>query len=419
MNKEEEKEEREEEEKKKPEATEAEAARAAEAKEQPEADGAGLRLTDRDRQLMGLLATVRALSTEQLCRLLYPERSAFNLKKRLRALAGVGRHGLSKPYLERVTYRSWEGRLQCAWTPTELGYVVAETVLPDTPKVPTAEVGAAFIEHHLMLNELYVQLLQAPLKAALLAARVSAQRERDPARALERLKAPLYARASTPAFRWHASDTVRLPWRQYDETSGKTRDRLILPDAVLELPERGRRYFLECETGSHSLVAASDEKRGTTVAKLERYEEYVFGLAGNGPNETHYRANHPDGYALTVLLLVRNAARQASVNRAITDWRQGRAGQPLRAQALTVELAAAEFLRMLGQSPAAAPPPVAKPKREVVSGEVRLVRGFYISALASLKTARARARARQEPVPAYPQETDEVRQLLEKLAASR
>jgi len=285
-------------------------------------------------------------------------------------------------------------------------------------KVPTAEVGAAFIEHHLMLNELYVQLLQAPVKAALAAARLRAQRERDPARALERLKAPLYAQAATPAFRWHASDLVRLPWRQYDETTGKTRDRLILPDAVLELPERGRRYFLECETGSHSIVAASDEKRGTTVAKLERYEEYLFGLAGNGPKETHCRANYPDGFESTVLFLVRNTARQASVSRAIAEWRQGRAGQPLRAQALTVESAAAEFLRMLGHSPVAAAPPV-KPKREVVSGEVRLVRGFYVSALASLKGARARARFRQDPVPAYPDETDGVKDLLERLTGSK
>ena len=67
-----------------------------------------------------------------------------------------------------------------------------------------------------------------------------------------------------------------------------------------------------------------------TLAKLERYEEYVFGIAGSQRHETHYRANCPDGFEPSLVFLVRDTARQASINKAIPGWRQGRAGQPLR-----------------------------------------------------------------------------------------
>jgi len=157
------------------------------------------------------------------------------------------------------------------------------------------------------------------------------------------------------------------------------------------------------------------------VAKLERYDEYLSGQADNDAHQTHYRASYPDDFEPGLLFLVRNGARQSSINRAIAEWREGRAGRPLRAQALTVELAAAEFLRAVGfAANPAVPVPVAtraRPRHEVTSGELRLVRAFYNSAVGTLKAVRAEARARRGPVPDYPEETERVRELVQKLGA--
>ena len=393
-----------------------------------EARGGSLRLTDRDRELMAAVATVRYLAMEQLKRLFFPQRNGINLHKRLLALAGEGRHAVPQAYLKRLTYRNWEGMPLHAWALTPLGYAVGAGVLREPPKTPLVEAGANFVEHGLMLNELYVQLLEAPLKFFLADARAKAKGAARPSRAFNRLKANLYARATQARFRWHTTDAVRLPWRESDR-DGKTRDRVLVPDAVLELPAQSRRFFLECETGSHSIVAESDEKQGATLAKLARYEEYVHGFAGNlldGDRSTWYSKQHPDGFAPKVIFLVRTEARQASVNAAIEEWRTK--GHRLRAEAYTVERAAASFLKKLGptngedaqrargnEQPGAG----LRGPRTVASGELRLLIGHCYAAHVVIKQARADARARGSPVPDYPADQEQIAHLLAKLDPNR
>ena len=60
------------------------------------------------------------------------------------------------------------------------------------------ESGVSFIEHGLMLNELYVRVLEAPLLQALATAQQRAAQEKRPSRSFTRLKAGLYARAAVP-----------------------------------------------------------------------------------------------------------------------------------------------------------------------------------------------------------------------------
>ena len=55
---------------------------------------------------------------------------------------------------------------------------------------------------------------------------------------------------------------------------------VLLPDAVLELPSTRRRVFIECETGTHTLVPVSRDKHAATVRKAERYETFLAGLHG-------------------------------------------------------------------------------------------------------------------------------------------
>jgi hypothetical protein len=150
--------------------------------------------------------------------------------------------------------------------------------------MPKAAAGANFIDHGLLLNELYVQLLELPLKAALAAAKGRAALEARPSRSFDKAKAGLYARAASPAFRWRSHDEVRLPWREYGMWEReKDVDRLIVPDATLEVPGpfvrrgrwgtqayAGRRFFIEAETGSQTLVAMGDTKPGATLNKVKR-----------------------------------------------------------------------------------------------------------------------------------------------------
>src|SRR5262249_40924000 len=117
------------------------------------------RLTDRDRQLIGLLAVARYLSTEQLSRLLYASRNVDNMRRRFLRLAGEGSRGFRPAYIRRLFYRTYEGHHLDMWTLTNTGYAVAEIVLGAAIKIPRRDVSVAFREHAIVLNELFVALM--------------------------------------------------------------------------------------------------------------------------------------------------------------------------------------------------------------------------------------------------------------------
>src|SRR5258707_15310037 len=117
---------------------------------QPGAAVTKARLTDRDRQLTGLLAVARYLSTEQLSKLLYAGRNIDNMRRRFLRLAGEGSRGFRPAYLRRLFYRTYEGHHLDMWTLTNTGYAVAEIVLGTGIKIPRHDVGAAFREHTIM-----------------------------------------------------------------------------------------------------------------------------------------------------------------------------------------------------------------------------------------------------------------------------
>src|SRR5712692_2868960 len=163
------------------------------------------RLTDKDHQLLGVLAIARYVSNQQLQRLFYLGRTAKTMCKRLRYLAGEGRRKFNHPYLRRLAYRTHDGRYVDLWALTAVGYAAAQTVLGTPLKVPREDVGPAFREHTVALNELLVGLI-APSTG-------------------------MYARAKQTSFRWMMSDVARLPWRQYVQNRGTAVDRVIVPDA--------------------------------------------------------------------------------------------------------------------------------------------------------------------------------------------
>jgi len=371
----------------------------------------GYRLQDRDQQLLAMLAMCRYLSTEQIRRLSFPGRTETPADKRLRQLAGIGKYGFTKPLVERTAYRNYAGDLIPVWKPTPLGYVAAANVVEATTRPPrNAEVRPEFMEHLLLLNELFVGLAEAPLKKAL-ATRIA----EIPRRRHRSATDGLYANATALAFTWTPSDSVRLPWKEYRD--GNSWDRIILPDAVLELPKLRRRLFLECETGSHTIVPRGFYKPGSTLGKAVRYESFICELADFDSNVTFYQRQYPDGFAPEVLFLVPRLERAESINRALTQWAAQRRRPWRLPRALTISETIREILTDLGQWSLEFGPRHARVPAGGSVGvrDIRLLCAFFDEAVGALKRVREEARLRGKIPPPYPGTADEVRKLLEQL----
>ena len=374
------------------------------------------RITDRDRQLIGLLAIARYLSTEQVSRLFFPGRHPETSRKRLLMLAGEGTGGIARPYLRRLQYRSFDGRPSAVWTPNSSGYWLAEQILGTGIKVPRTDVSAEFLEHSILLNELLVKVLAAPLEKQLKEAEAQTLSATTPERDLNRLKERIYASATLRGFNWRASDSVRLPWTQYDLREGTNRDRVIVPDAVVELPQQRRRLFIECETGSHTIEPKSGSKPGSTISKLERYDDFMGGIADLNQRQTFYAFAFPDLWTPEVLFLVQSPGRAASVNEAIARWKNGRAGVRVRGRATTVELAANELAASTTSSRRNSGP---ESKLEFSDADAALLKQFYNEAIMALKEVRAAARARNVHPPAYPESAQRMLELVQRLESTR
>src|SRR6266849_272289 len=353
------------------------------------------RLTDKDRQIIGVLAIARYLSNQHLQRLFYSGRTTRTMCKRLRSLAGEGPRKFIRPYLRRLSYRTLEGRYVDLWALTAAGYAVAQPILETPLKIPREDVGTAFREHLVTLNELLVGLLTP--------------------------RPGTYARAKQTGFRWMTSDLVRLPWKQYLQKSGRQLERIVFPDAVLELPQSRRRLFLECEMGTHSIVARTDQKAGSTLSKVENYSGFIRGFADSMKGETFYARKYPDGWTPEVLLLIRTTARVKSVNETIAQWPVDRLGTAIAVRALTFEQARDELLSQIRgatSAPHAGDDTGTTAQLRLVPTELAALREFYNATVLASKTARAKARARREPIPEYPPRTEEVQALIERLQAA-
>jgi len=334
-------------------------------------------ITALDKELIALIGIARYLSTRQAHELLRRNKQESVSRRRLAALAGLSR--LSKPnrvpklqprralfnppYLRRILFRSSCGERSALWALTPHGFALACQVLGSERKVNREDISEAFLDHSNVLTDLFVDLAKPMLEAGC------------PAKCLP--------------FRWRPSDTTRLPWEQYDATVDRIRARRIIPDAVLEIPSVKRRFFIECEMGSHSIIAASDEKAGATLAKVERYDEFFAG--------PFYHQTHADKWPAEVLFLVRTDGRRDAVNAAIKQWTQGRTGLAVAAQALTHAQAAAKLFPLLpvqSHSPLVAPAPALL---VLQTGEVETIRRFYQESLRRLDDAGQKLRRPTDP----------------------
>lgn len=361
---------------------------------------AAAQLTDRDRDLLGLLALARYLTAAQVHRLAFDGR---NLSVAYRRLLKLGRAAGGQPaFVRQRFFRTYDGNRVGVWALSKHGVPAAQARAPGLPELPKHDVGAQFLEHLVRLNDVFVDLWRTG--------------DRCP-------------RAAHPAFRWIPSDRARQPWGDWVMLEGRKQQRVILPDAILELPAQKRRFFLECEMGTQTIVPGPGVYApGATLSKAEQYQAFLTGRPGGGPT-THYGAKFPDGFKPEVVYVVQTSGRAASVNAALATWRKGldAAGPVSHQLALTFEDATAQLRKAGGlppSVPAAAKPP-AKPaapkpaarRREVTSSEVRLLTDFVETAMRRLTRVRGvfRDELKRADAPRLPEGVDRVQLLLSRL----
>jgi len=354
------------------------------------------KLTDRDRDLLGLLVLARYLTAAQVHRLAFAGKTRSLAYRRLLKLA---RADGQPAFVRQRFFRTYDGNRVAVWAPTP--YAIPAALARSAPllELPKHDVGAQFLEHLIQLNELLIALWS--------------NGNRCP-------------RAGHPCFRWIPSDRVRLVWGEWKIREGRKLQRIIQPDAVLELPAVKRRYFLECEMGTQLIAPGKGKAPGATLSKADRYQTFLGEPSGLGNRQTHYDAQFRDGFAPEVLFLVLTPGRASSVNAALAGFRAKHEGRPVGAmRAITFDAAAIELRKLAGVPPLATAAPgqpsalTAPSNLPTLSGaEVRLLERCIYDSVRSIKRARAVFRELHRPdLPQYPTTYEEACSLLTRLSS--
>lgn len=320
----------------------------------------GVVLTDRDRILISYLAIARYASTTQIQRLVADDHHITIVQRRLRKLCSpTNRPGASAP-LRKLHYKRAEGTAVAVWALTEYGRSMAEDMVPYLRPPGQVDVGAQFLQHTLMLNDVLLELV--------LALRTS-------------WDAPL---ADLP-FRWLCENDEHLGFSLFRRDLGEARISVLKPDAIMEMPALRRRVFFEAETGAHSIATADPSRYGPIIRKLERYSRFLTGLRpGAGPT-TFYEAAFPDGLAPELVFLVHSEGRKSKVEAAVREWGRGRGLEGLIVRVLTFREGAGFFGSALGGRVAVAPAP-----RPIFVDDLRArrLRDGFNAVAAALQSAR-------------------------------
>jgi hypothetical protein len=347
-------------------------------------------LTARDRELFVHLAISRYLTVDQISELVFPGKTASIAPRRLRRLA-AGKH----QYILRLPFRTKDGGIAAAWTLKPLGYLAAQNAFASIPEPPTHDPpGANFLEHDVLLNQLYVAL-------ALATRRKKVSFDRWP-------------------FRWLPSDSARLPWTEFDRQANSPTSRLICPDATVELTSAKRRVFIELETGTHTLGFNRDgvgAGRNATRTKIDRYTRFMSAPAASS-GATAYAETFVDGWSAELLFVVPTSPRRNAINDYVkTSWRFVHDSAQFDVRALTFDEAANELCRG-AQLPPGSPTPMPRqaPAVGLTGAEARAVYDFYNAAIGAIAAIRQYAKGHPQfaahlPIPDYPANHELVKQL--------
>ena len=250
----------------------------------------GVVLTERDRALLSYVGIARYASAEQVHRLLFDGRSKKQTYRRLAKLCKPGGRPGEGACLRRLEYRRKEGTGVPVWALTPYGRGVVERLVPWLRPPAASDIGARFLEHTLLLNDVLAGLV--------LALRLSAT-------------APL---AALP-FRWLSEDDGVLEFEDLHRKAGTFSRAVLKPDAILEVPSRQARLFVEAETGTQSIATAHPGRNGAVVSKLYRYDRFVSSRATSG-RVTWYGQAFGDGFAPRLVFLVHSEERRERIQRA-------------------------------------------------------------------------------------------------------
>jgi hypothetical protein len=248
----------------------------------------------RTRLLVRYLGIARYASTDQIHRLLGGRPSRESLGRWLARLCASDRRRPKDAYLRRLEYRRRNGAAVPVWALAPRGVDLASDSDPGLLRRAQRHVGHQFLEHTLLLNDVLLHLVLACGSA------------RDPG--LRDLP-----------FHWQCEASDALEFRMFHRHLAVTARTAVRPDAVLTIPVRRRRIFLEAETGTQSIRTAQPGRTGAILAKLDRYASYFIGASGLGA-DTWYRRAFPDGYTPRLVFLVRSEARRDRVKRAVEEW---------------------------------------------------------------------------------------------------
>jgi hypothetical protein len=393
----------------------------------------GAELTERDRDLVAYLGVARYLSTAQLGQLVFEGVTLHRVRRRLRVLspdgrAGPGRGGrgdgerASNPQalIRPIEVRSFDGGSATAWALTDYGYAIASARLGVPLEPPGKDVGVDYVEHSLVLNQLFVDLVRSG----------PTQARRD-----QRSKATfgLYS-DNLRLVAWAGAERARLPWQTVNAERVRE-NRLIEADAILTVTAARRRVFIENEMGTHPIESSNAARRGATLAKVESYERYFNALADPPDRKTFYEKAFPDGFAPELLILVHSAARRDNVLKAIAGAKQKRPDWRITVSCALAETAVAGLgkaiygaaFRPAGAATPGASAPVRRapaPGQGLVltDTDLTVLSKFYNEATNTLKEVRDRVRELKKldptvqlAVPAYPAQSDAMRALIVRL----
>jgi hypothetical protein len=259
----------------------------------------GAILTERDRALLSYVGIARYASAEQLHRLFFDGRSKKQTYRRLAKLSAPGNRPGEGACLRRLEYRRREGNGVPVWALTGYARSLVVSLVPWLRPPPASDVGARFLEHTLLLNDVLAGLV-------------------------ERLRGSALVPLAALPFRWLSEDDGILEYDHYDRRTGKSSKAVLKPDAIVEVPGRKRRLFIEAETGTQSIATANPARSGAIMSKLARYAAFFTGLAKDGDRESWYEAAFLDGFVPRLVFLVHSDERLARVNTAVKAWLGGR-----------------------------------------------------------------------------------------------
>jgi hypothetical protein len=251
----------------------------------------GAILTDRDRALLAVVAVARYVSAEQVHRLFFDGSSKKQTYRRLAKLCQPGAKPGEGACLRRLQYRRADGTPAPVWALAPYGRAVAEREVPWVGAPAATDIGARFLEHTLVLNDVLAGMIQ-------------------------RLRASATAPLADLPFRWHAENDEALSFQVVDLRTREWQRAALKPDAVVLVPARRRRLFIEAETGTQSIATANPERTGAVLAKLTRYRTFIT-VPAEGSSATWYERAFVDRYEPRLVFLVHSDNRRRKVEGAV------------------------------------------------------------------------------------------------------